>query len=62
MMMDVKQVQVEAEKEVRDEKMKAAKEKIKNLLRKKDQAQQVLHNIERELADAYASIGEGTAL
>lgn len=60
--MDVKQVQVEAEKEVRDEKMKAAKEKIKNLLRKKDQAQQVLHNIERELADAYASIGEGTAL
>lgn len=60
-MIDVKKIQQEAEAEIREEQTKAAKEKIKSLLRKKQQAQQVLHNIEREIADAYASIGEGIA-
>ncbi len=61
-MLDINKVKEEAQKEVAEEKMKAAKEKIKNLLRKRDQAHQVLNNIDREIADAYASIGEGTAL
>jgi hypothetical protein len=60
-MIDVKKVQEEAESEVRDEQTKAAKEKIKNLLRRKTQAQQVLFNIEREIADAYAELGKGSA-
>lgn len=57
-MIDVKKVKEEAEKELREEKMKAAKERIKSLLRKKDAAEQVLKNIERELADGYAELGE----
>lgn len=61
-MLDAKQVKAEAEKEVREEEMKTAKEKIKGLLRKQSQARQVLSNIEKELNDAYASIGEGTSL
>ena len=59
-MIDVKQVQEEAEREVREEKMKKAKETIKTLLRKKDQVVAVLANIEREIADAYAELGRGT--
>lgn len=60
-MIDVSKVKQEAEAEVRDEQMKAAKEKIKVLLRKKQQAQAVVANVERELADAYAELGQGTA-
>lgn len=56
-MIDVKQVREEAEKEVRDEALKVAKEKVKALLRKKQAAQAVLANIEREIADCYAEIG-----
>lgn len=59
-MIDAKKVQEEAEKEVREEQMKAAKEKIKVLLRKKSQAKLMLDNIEREIADAYAEIGQGS--
>ncbi len=60
-MIDVNQVKAEAEKEVREEQSKAAKDKIKSLLRKKSQAQQVVANIERELNDAYAELGQGIA-
>lgn len=59
-MLDVNKVKAEAEAEVRQEQMVAAKEKIKALLKKKNQAQQIVLNIEREIADAYASIGEGS--
>lgn len=61
-MIDVNEVKKQAEAEVREEKLKGAKEKIKTLLRKEDQAKQVLLNIQKELADAYATIGEGTTL
>ena len=61
-MMDVKAVQEAAEKEFREEQMKSAKGKIVVLLKKKAQAQQVVANIERELADAYAEIGQGSYL
>lgn len=58
-MIDVNAVKDEAEKELREEKMKKAKETIKGLLRKIDQAKLVVSNIERELADAYAELGRG---
>jgi hypothetical protein len=58
-MIDINQVKAEAEKEVREEQMKKAKEKIKDLLRKQEQAKMVLANVEREIADAYAELGRG---
>lgn len=61
-MIDVNELKKQAEAEVREEQMKNAKEKIKVLLRKKEQAKQVHANIERELNDAYAELGQGTAL
>jgi seryl-tRNA synthetase len=60
-MIDVNQVRNEAEKEIREEVTKKAKEEIKALLRKKEQAKNVLANIERELADAYAELGRGSS-
>lgn len=59
-MIDVNKVKADAESELREETMKVAKEKIKTLLRKRIQAQQVLGNIDREIADAYAEIGQGS--
>lgn len=59
-MIDVTEVKKQAEQEHRDEKMKKATKVIKDLLVKRDQAKLVLDNVERELSDAYASIGEGT--
>lgn len=60
-MLDVNKVKSEAEAEVREESMKQAKEKIKVLLRKKAQALQVVQNVERELNDAYAELGQGNS-
>jgi hypothetical protein len=61
-MIDIKKVQEEAQAEITEERTKKAKEKIKDLLRKKAQAEQVVKNIERELTDLYAQIGEGTLI
>lgn len=55
-MIDIKKVQEEAEKEIRDEKTKLAKDKIKSKLQEKDKAKKVLKNIERELKDIYADV------
>lgn len=60
-MLDLNKVKSEAEAEVREEQMKKAKESIKALLRKLAQAKEVVANIERELNDAYAEIGQGTS-
>lgn len=60
-MFDAKKVQQEAEQEVADEQAKKAKENIKVILRKREQAKQVLANCERELADAYAELGRATS-
>lgn len=54
---DIGKIRLEAEKEIQEEREKAAKERIKVLLRKRDAAAQVFTNIERELADAYAELG-----
>lgn len=55
-MIDVKKVQEEAEKEIRDEKSKLAKDKIKAKLQERDKAKKVLRNLERELKDIYSDL------
>lgn len=61
-MLDVNKVKEEAEKEIREEQMEKAKRSIKELLRKKAAAKNVLDNIEREIADAYAELGKGLSV
>jgi len=58
MTVDIKKVQEEAEQEFADEQAKAAKEKIKSLLRRQADARKILANIDREIADAYATLGQ----
>lgn len=58
-MIDAKTVKEAAEQEIAEEQMRAAKEKIKSLLRRKADAEKILANIEREIADAYATLGQG---
>lgn len=60
MTIDVNKIKEEAEKEVAEEQAKLAKDKIKSLLRRKADAQKILANIDAEIADAYASIGQGS--
>lgn len=55
---DAELIRAEAEAEVREEKFKAAKAKIKELLKKRDAAKLVYENIEREINDALALIDE----
>lgn len=57
-MIDVTKVKEEAEKELAEEQAKLAKERIKSLLRKKADAEKILRNIEQEIADAYATLGQ----
>lgn len=61
MTIDIQRIKEEAEQEIADEQAKAAKDKIKSLLRRKADAQKILNNIDAEIADAYASMGTGTA-
>lgn len=61
-MLDIKKVKEDAERELREENEKKAKESLKVLMRKREQAKQVLANIDREIADAYAELGQGSAL
>ncbi len=57
-MLDVNKVKEEAEREHREEAMKVAKEKLKLKFRERDKAKQVVANIEREIEDLYAHIGD----
>ncbi len=59
--MDIHQIKQLAQEELAKELADEAKEKIKALMRKRQQAKTVLANIEREITDAYASIGEDAA-
>ena len=59
--MDLEKLKKEAEAEFADEELAEAKEEIKELLRKRASAQQVLKNIEREINDVYAELGKGSA-
>lgn len=56
---DAKAVQAEAEKEVREERMKLAKEKLKTSLKKIESARIVLANCQREHDDLLAAIADG---
>lgn len=57
-MLDIKKIHEEAQKELQEETAKRVKEDLKGLYRKLDQARKVVRNVEQEIADALASIGE----
>ena len=59
-MFDINAVEAEARKEIADEKGKKAKVALVSALRKLDAAQQVVRNIEAEIADLKASIADGS--
>lgn len=51
-LIDVKSVEMEAKKELSEERTKAAKNRLKELYRDKEKAQLALRNIQRQI-DAY---------
>lgn len=53
-------LRLEAERELRDELGKKAREAIKRKLRDLDAARRVVLNIEREISDLEASIADGS--
>ena len=57
-MIDITQVKVEAEKELREERMKDAKSRIKLQLTKIHAAKKIVANLERELEDLYVVVGQ----
>lgn len=59
MLFDVKAAQEEAEKEIRDEQVKKAKERIKGKLKQISDAESILANLKREYQDLITAIGEG---
>lgn len=58
-MFDIKKVQDEAEKEVREERMVKAKARIKDKLKSIESAKAVLANLEREYQDLLRAIADG---
>ncbi len=58
-MLEVKSVVAEAQKELNEEQIKKAKESLKKLYRQKQDAEQVVKNIDRQIADYLAEIGHG---
>ncbi len=57
-MFDIKKVQEEAEKEIMEEKLTVAKKRIKSKLNERESAKRILANIEREIDDLYAELGQ----
>lgn len=55
---DVKSLREQAEKEVAEEKAKAAKEKIKTKLKELDKAELIVRNIKRELEDLMIEVSQ----
>lgn len=58
-MFDIKKAKAEAEKELSEERVKLAKEKIKSKLREIDRAEKIVVNLQRELEDLYVELGNG---
>ena len=58
-MLTVQEVMDEARSEVREERLTAAKERIKGKLKAVEDAKIILHNAERELEDELAAIESG---
>lgn len=59
MLFDIKSVQSEAEKELREERTKKAKEKIKAKLKQIQDAEVIVANLKREYDDLIAAIADG---
>lgn len=59
MLFDINKVTEEAKKELVEERLKAAKARLKTKLAAIDSAKTVLANLEREYADLVATIAEG---
>lgn len=57
--LDLKKVEEDAAREIREEKTNAAKKRIKDVLIKIEAAKGVVANLEREKDDLLASISEG---
>lgn len=59
-MFDIKALETEVEKEVREERQKRAKAALKEKLKQIENAKSILANLEREKADLLASIADGS--
>lgn len=59
-MIDIKEAKEAAEAELREEKMKEAKTKIKSKLREISSAEKIVANLKRELEDLYVEIGSNS--
>jgi UPF0288 family protein (methanogenesis marker protein 3) len=59
-MFDIKKAKEEAEREIAEERVKRAKEKIKAKLREVEAAKKILANHQRELDDLYAELSQDT--
>lgn len=59
-LIEIKSIKEEAEREIREEATKKAKDAIKRKLRDLEAARAVVRNIEREVADLEASIADGS--
>lgn len=59
-MIDIKAVMDQAEKEVAEETTKKAVSALKGKLRQLSDAKQIVKNIEREVEDLKASLGDGS--
>lgn len=59
-LIDIKAVEEEALKEIREEKSKKAKTALVTKLRQLESAKQVVRNIEAEIVDVKASIADGS--
>ena len=59
-MIDVKAAVAKAKQEVAEEKAKKAIEALKRKLKQRDDAQQIVVNIDREIKDLEASLADGS--
>lgn len=57
-LLDVKEVQAQAQKENREEAMSAAKERLKELYRRKEKADLVVKNTDKDIARYLQEISE----
>ncbi len=60
-LVDIDAVEKEAQRQLQEEAKTKAVKKLKDLYKKKSDAEAIVRNIDREIADAKASIGEGSA-
>lgn len=59
-LIDIKAVQNEAQAEINKERAEKAKKALIAAMRKKEAAEQVVRNVDAEIKDLIASIGDGS--